>query len=58
MSYGNTASANGTVISVSTSAEQLGTLLWKDPETGVHFCLKAPFDRGTMLRMAESVTRK
>ena len=55
---GNTASVSGTVTAVSTSADQLGTLLWTDPETEIHFCLEAPFDRDTMLRMAESVSSK
>lgn len=54
----NTASVSGTVTAVSTSADQLGTLLWTDPETEIHFCLEAPFDRDTMLRMAESVSSK
>ena len=55
---GNTASVSGTVTAVSTSADQLGTLLWTDPETEIHFCLEAPFDRDTMVRMAESILPK
>ena len=54
----NTASVSGTVTAVSTSADQLGTLLWTDPETEIHFCLEAPFDRDTMIRMAESISPK
>ena len=54
----NTASVSGTVTAVSTSADQLGTLLWTDPETKINFRLEAPFDRDTMIRMAESVSPK
>ncbi|EOS66834.1 hypothetical protein [Oscillibacter sp. 1-3] len=54
----NTASVSGTVTAVSTSADQLGPLLWTDPETEIHFCLEAPFDRDTMIRMAESISPK
>ena len=54
----NTASVSGTVTAVSTSADQLGTLLWTDLETEIHFCLEAPFDRDTMVRMAESILPK
>lgn len=55
---GNTASVGEKVISVTTSAEQIGTLVWSDPETKINFRFEAPFDRDTMIRMAESVTRK
>ena len=34
------------------------TLLWTDPETKINFRLEAPFDRDTMIRMAESVSPK
>lgn len=38
----STASAGGTVTAVTTSADQLGTLLWTEPKTEIHFCLEAP----------------
>ncbi len=55
---GSTAAVGGKVISVTTSAEQIGTLIWTDPETKINFRLEAPFDRDTMIRMAEHITLK
>lgn len=55
---GNTASVGEKVISVTTSAEQIGTLVWSDPETKINFRFEAPFDRDTMIRMAESISPK
>ncbi len=52
---GATASVGGKVVSVTTSSEQTGTLLWTDPDTKINFRLEAPFDKDTMIRMAESV---
>ena len=50
----NTASVSGTVTAVSTSADQLGTLLWTDPETKINFRLQAPLDKDVMVCMGES----
>lgn len=39
------------------SQEEISTLLWTDPQTGISFRIQAPLDRDVLLRMAESVVQ-
>lgn len=46
--------AGATMISIPAETE-MNTLAWQDPETGIYFRLQGILDKGTMIRMAESI---
>lgn len=54
----NTASTSRKMISVTTSADQMGALLWTDPETKINFRFEIPYDRDTMIPMVENISPK
>lgn len=55
---GSTVVMGGVSITVSTTSDQAGTLMWTDPETNTAFLLEGVLDRDDLLRMAESVTEQ
>lgn len=55
---GSTVVMGDVSITVSTTTDQSGTLVWTDPETNTTFLLEGALDRYDLLRMAESVTEK